>query len=79
MDRLLAVAKRTLNFYDENQWVLYNQDQTKNLQLIGSYKVTPTQERGVRFQFVTGDPTTPVDSVRYDATSRRYIPCLRSG
>ena len=61
--------------YDENQWALYNQDQTNNLQLIGSYKVTPTQEAGVRFQYVTGDPTTPVyPSTVYDATARRFLP-----
>ncbi len=61
--------------YDENQWVLYNQDQTNNLQLVGSYKVTPTQTAGIRFQYVTGDPTTPINgSLIYDADSRRYIP-----
>jgi TonB family protein len=59
---------------DENQWVLYNQDQTNNLQLIGSYKLTPTQELGVRFQYVTGDPTTPVIGSSYNVTTRAYDP-----
>ncbi len=63
--------------YTENQWVLYNEDQTNNLQLIGSYKVTPTQIAGVRFQYVTGDPTTPIyGSQLYDATSRTFIPTM---
>jgi TonB family protein len=60
--------------YDENQWVLYNEDQTNNLQLVASYKVTPTQEAGVRFQYVTGDPTTPVIGSYYNATDVRYVP-----
>ena len=45
-----------------------------DIQLIASYKVTPTQEVGVRLQYVTGDPTTPVVGAHYDATLRRYVP-----
>jgi TonB family protein len=60
--------------YDENQWVIYSQDQTNILQLIGSYKFAYSQEFGVRFQYVTGDPTTPILGPDYfDATNRRYV------
>ena len=61
--------------YDENRWALYSQDQTNILQLIGSYKFAYSQEFGVRFQYVTGDPTTPILGPDYfDATNRRYVP-----
>jgi len=61
--------------YDENQWALYNEDQTNNLQVVGSYKVTPTQIVGVHFEYVTGDPTTPINGSQvYDVDSRRFLP-----
>ena len=61
--------------YDENKWTIYGQDQTHNLQLIGSYKLPHAQEVGVRLRYVTGNPTTPIVGIDYfDATARRYVP-----
>jgi TonB family protein len=58
-----------------NRWTLYEQDQTNYAQLIGSYRITPSNEAGVRFRYVTGNPTTPILGVDYfDATNRRYVP-----
>ena len=70
-----SLSKSQLWNYDENQWALSPQDQTNNLQLFGDYKLTPKQETSVRFQYVTGDPTTPeYPSTVYDATSRTFLP-----
>jgi TonB family protein len=61
--------------YAQKRWAVYDHDQTNNLQLIGSYKLTPSQELGVRLRYVTGDPTTPIYGPDYyDATLRRYVP-----
>ena len=60
--------------FDENKWALFGQDQTHNLQLIGSLRLKGLQEAGVRLRYVTGDPTTPILGTDYfDATQRRYI------
>jgi outer membrane receptor protein involved in Fe transport len=65
--------------FDLNKWALFGQDQTHNLQLIGSLRFKGLQEAGVRLRFVTGDPTTPVLGPDYfDATQRRYIPLYGS-
>lgn len=59
-------------------WALYSQDQTHNLQLIGSYKITRSQEVGLRLRYVTGNPTTPIyPSTTFDAgPARAYVPTL---
>jgi TonB family protein len=60
--------------YNENRWAIYSQDQTHNIQFIGSYKLTPTQELGARIRYVTGNPTTPVLGLDYyDWTNRRDV------
>jgi outer membrane receptor protein involved in Fe transport len=61
--------------FDENRWAIYSSDQTHHVQLIGSMRFKGLQELGMRFQFVTGDPTTPILGPDYfDATNRRYVP-----
>jgi TonB family protein len=61
--------------YQTNSWTLFEQDQTHYVQLIGNYRLTTTQDFGVRFRYVTGDPTTPILGVDYyDATYRTYVP-----
>ena len=57
------------------QWELYSQDQTNNLQLIGSLRFKGNRELGARARYVTGNPTTPVLGVKYfDITNRFYQP-----
>jgi TonB family protein len=61
--------------FNENRWSIFGQDQTHNLQLIGSMRFRGLQEIGVRLRFVTGNPTTPLLGVDYfDATNRVYVP-----
>jgi TonB family protein len=55
------------------KWELFSSDQTHYLQLIGNYKLTPTQDIGTRLRFVSGDPTTPVLGVKeFNATYGYY-------
>jgi TonB family protein len=57
------------------KWVIYSKDETHYVQLIGNYRLTPTQEIGTRLRYVTGDPTTPILGTDYfDATYRSYVP-----
>ncbi|MBN1128052.1 MAG: TonB-dependent receptor, partial [Chitinispirillaceae bacterium] len=57
------------------KWDLFSSDQTHYLQLIGNYKITPSQDIGTRLRFVSGDPTTPILGVDYfDATGGYYVP-----
>ena len=61
--------------FNENRWTIFGQDQTHNLQLIGSMRFKGLQELGVRLRFGTGNPTTPILGVDYfDATNRVYVP-----
>jgi outer membrane receptor for monomeric catechols len=56
---------------------VFDFDQTHNLVVIGQYKITPTWQVGVRFRYVTGNPTTPITGGVYDADKGTYTP--RSG
>jgi len=43
-----------------NKYTLFSQDQTHNLQLVGSWRLPRNWEIGGRLRYVTGNPTTPV-------------------
>lgn len=51
---------------------VFDFDQTHNLVLVGTYKLTPTWQFGLRFRFVSGNPTTPVIGGTYNADSGSY-------
>ncbi|MFW6253927.1 MAG: TonB family protein [Chitinivibrionales bacterium] len=44
----------------EKKYVLYGEDQTHHLQLVGNWRLARQWESGFRFRYVTGKPTTPV-------------------
>jgi TonB family protein len=70
-----SLSRSERSVYESYRWAIFEEDQTNYLQLIGSYRITPSNELGVRLRYVTGNPTTPISGVDYfDATSRRYVP-----
>ncbi len=52
----------------------FDLDQTHNLIVVGQYKITPTWVVGLRFRYVTGNPTTPVTSADFDADEGTFVP-----
>lgn len=55
-------------------WRIFEFDQTHILTLIASYKLPYGFQVGLRFRYVTGNPTTPIIAASYDANTDRYIP-----
>ncbi len=53
---------------------LFDLDQTHNLNLVAQYRLTPTWEFGMRFRYVSGNPTTPVVDAIYDSDADVYSP-----
>jgi TonB family protein len=53
-------------------WRVFDSDQTHNLVVIGQYKLTPTWQFGLRWRYVTGNPTTPVVGGIFNANSGTY-------
>ncbi len=63
-------------------WHLFDFDQTHILSLIASYELPWGFQVGVRFRYVTGNPTTPVNSWYWSANDNAYRPingALNSG
>lgn len=58
----------------EENYRLFDLDQTHNLTILGQYRLTPTWELGARFRYVTGNPTTPVVDAIYDSDADSYSP-----
>jgi hypothetical protein len=57
-----------------DDWRLFELDQTHILTLIASYKLPYGFQVGLRFRYVTGNPTTPILAASYDSNTDRYIP-----
>jgi hypothetical protein len=57
----------------EPNWFLYNQDETNNLQILGSWHLKRDWDLGFRARYVTGKPDTPIDSVYYDVDYDAYL------
>jgi hypothetical protein len=55
-------------------WHLFGKDETHNLQLIGNWRLPHFWELGFRARYVTGDPSTPVVGVNYNADDSRFVP-----
>lgn len=55
-------------------WRLFSFDQTHILTLIANYKLPRDWEAGIRFRYVTGNPTTPMGKGPYDSDRDRYLP-----
>lgn len=64
--------------WDEDEWVLWKNDQTHNLQVVGGWRLPRGWEAGFRFQYVTGIPASPLRSMThneylYDSEIREYV------
>ena len=57
----------------EDAWQLFRYDQTHILTIVGSYRLPWGLEAGVRFRYVTGNPTTPVVGGLRDTTSQDWL------
>jgi outer membrane receptor protein involved in Fe transport len=66
--------------WDPDAWVLAKNDQTHNLQMVSGWRLPRAWECGLRFQYVTGNPTSPLKSMHgafsYDSDLRGYVPEL---
>ncbi|MDP4103327.1 MAG: TonB-dependent receptor plug domain-containing protein [Bacillota bacterium] len=60
--------------YEENKYVLYEKDQTHNIQLFLNYQFRKNWAAGSRIRYTSGNPYTPVVDRIYDATNRYYQP-----
>ncbi|MDQ3002635.1 MAG: TonB-dependent receptor [Fibrobacterota bacterium] len=64
--------------WDADAWVLSKNDQTHNLQLVGGVRLPLNWECGLRFQYITGNPASPLKSMTdnkftYDSELRDYV------
>ncbi len=67
--------------WDKDKWVLWKNDQTHNLQVVGGWRLPRGWEAGFRFQYITGSPASPLRSMThneflYDSEIREYVPEL---
>jgi hypothetical protein len=60
----------------EERWVLYDSDETHNIQLLGSWRLPREWDAGFRLRYVTGKPTTPVLGKRY--IENHNVPAFRA-
>jgi outer membrane receptor protein involved in Fe transport len=59
-----------------DEWRKFDEDQTNNLILLGSYKLGMAKQwqLGARFQYTTGKPYTPVTGAVFASDTNRYVP-----
>ncbi len=62
--------------YDRNahKWLLYDEDQTNHLQVLGSWHLRRQWDLGFRLRYVTGKPVTPVVGAKYKEEYAYYSP-----
>ena len=58
--------------HTKKKWALYDKDQTHNLQMLGSWHLRKEWDLGFRARYVTGNPSTPIDSTVYKERSFFY-------
>jgi TonB family protein len=62
--------------HPDQDWRIFQFDQTHILTLIASYKLPRGYQLGVRFRYVTGNPYTPVMGAYFNSNTDRYTPIL---
>lgn len=60
----------------QEEWHLFDYDQTHILTVLGSYDLGRNWIIGARFRYVTGNLTTPVVGATYDVNDDDYIPAF---
>lgn len=61
----------------DEPWRLFDYDQTHNLSLAANYDLGAGWLVGARFRYVTGNPTSEIESAVYDASTDTYHPLVR--
>ena len=69
-----TVSRSERKDHPDQDWKIFQFDQTHILTLIASYKLPRGYQLGLRFRYVTGNPYTPVLSAFYNSNSDRYTP-----
>ncbi len=58
----------------KKRWEINDNDQTHNLQVLGSWHLPREWDIGFRARYVTGNPTTPIIGREYDEGAISFIP-----
>jgi outer membrane receptor protein involved in Fe transport len=61
----------------DDPWRPFDYDQTHNLSLAANYDLGAGWLVGARFRYVTGNPTSEIESAVYDASTDTYHPLVR--
>ncbi len=59
---------------DDNEWILFDTDQTHILTLVGGYSLPRNVDVSARFRLVSGNPDTPIVGATFDADQDAYRP-----
>ena len=57
-----------------NKWRLFTYDKTHSLNLLASYKITGVWEVGSKFNYASGEVTTPITGGTFNQNTGRYFP-----
>lgn len=60
--------------HPDQDWHLFQYDQTHILTIVGSYKLPWGFQFGLRFRYISGNPYTAVTTAFYDANTDRFQP-----
>jgi TonB family protein len=69
-----ALARSEQKSPYDSDYRIFDQDETHNIQLVGSWRFPRDLETGFRLRYVTGKPTTPVRGSTYYEYFHAYIP-----
>lgn len=69
-----SLSRSERYYQNEKRWVLYDKDQTHNLQMMLSYRFPKEWQAGTRFRYISGNPYSPVEGSVFNATRRMYLP-----
>jgi TonB family protein len=69
-----ALARSERKSPYDSDYRIFDQDETHNIQLVGSWRFPRDLETGFRLRYVTGKPTTPVRGSTYYEYYHAYVP-----
>jgi len=67
-----TVSRSERKDYPNEEWRLFQYDQTHILTIIGSYQFGRGYQVGIRFRYVTGNPYTPIVGAYYESNDQTY-------
>ncbi len=60
--------------HQKKRYELYHEDETHNIQLVGSWRLPRLWEAGFRLRYVTGKPAKPIIDIKESKTYNHFIP-----